>query len=108
MESVTFAQRHRTRCEAYSLRLLRNLLPPGHSAQCLEQIIRHAAQLVGVHEIESLPEVNTDNDEFRVMPICSVLAIKRDDPLVIINRAFRPKATDDSKCFHLLTTNRHE
>jgi hypothetical protein len=27
--------------------------------------------------------------------------------LIIVNRALRPKATDDSKSFHLLTTNPH-
>ena len=39
------------------------------------------------------------------MPVAGALAKKRDYPLVIVQRAFRSKAADDPKRFHLLTTN---
>ena len=77
-------------------------------SDCLQQIISHAGKLVCVHEIKSPPEINADNDEFRVMPIASAFTINRDDLLIIIDRAFRPKATDHSESFHLLTANRHK
>src|SRR6478752_2194935 len=39
------------------------------------------------------------------MPVAGALAIKCDYPLVIVQCAFRSKAADDPKRFHLLTTN---
>jgi len=70
-----------------------------------KQIISHAGKIVCSHEVESLLQINAVNDEFRITPAAGALAIKGDDLLIIIDRALRPKATDDSKSFHLLTTN---
>src|SRR6266850_2182016 len=39
------------------------------------------------------------------MPVAGALAKKCDYPLVIVHCAFRSKAADDPKHFHLLTTN---
>jgi len=39
------------------------------------------------------------------MPVAGALAKKCDYPLVIVQCAFRSKAADDPKRFHLLTTN---
>src|SRR5262249_29901042 len=71
----------------------------------LKQVIGHAGEVARVHEIEALPQIDTVDDKFRITPVAGALPIKRDDPLVIIDRAFRPKATDDPKSLHLLTTN---
>src|SRR5437870_11499825 len=81
---------------------------PSKLGDSLEQIIGHASKIVCGHEIESLLQINAVNDEFRITPVASALAIKRDDPLIIIDRALRPEATDDSESFHFLTTNEHE
>src|SRR6267142_2963531 len=69
-----------------------------------EQIYGHAAKIVGRHEVESRLEINTDDDEVRITPVARALAIKRDDSLIIIDRAFRPKAANNSKGLHLLAT----
>src|SRR5437667_7791839 len=74
-------------------------------ADSFEQISGHAGEVVCVHEIESLLQINTRDDKFRITPVVSALAIQRDDPLIIIDRALRPEATDDSKSLHLQTTN---
>ena len=78
---------------------------PREFADCLEQVIGHAAQVVCVHEVESLSQVNANDDKFRIMPVAGALAKKCDYPLVIVQCAFRSKAADDPKRFHLLITN---
>ena len=81
---------------------------PRKLGDSLQQIIAHVSELIRGHEIEALLQINAVNDEFRITAVVSALAIKRDQSLIIIDRALRPKATDDSKSFHLLDTNRHE
>ena len=44
-------------------------------------------------------------DKFRIMPVAGALAKKCNYPLVIVHCAFRPKAADNPKRFHLLITN---
>src|SRR5215510_431425 len=81
---------------------------PREFADRLKQEISHAAEIVCVHEIESLSQIDTGDDELGIMLIPSGLAIKRDDLLVIIECAFRPKPANDSQSLHLVTTNGHE
>ena len=82
---------------------------PGTSARkfadSLDQIIGHPSKVIRVHEIESLPQVNTRDDKFRITPVARSLSVKRDDLLIIIDRALGAEATDDSKSLHLVTTN---
>jgi hypothetical protein len=70
-----------------------------------EQVSRHAAQIIRVHEIKAFPEINADDNKFRIMPIAGALSIQGYDSLVIIECAFRPKAADDSEGLHLVITN---
>src|SRR5438552_6032122 len=72
-------------------------------ADFLEQILSHTGEITCIHEIESLLQVNAVNDELGVTPIARSLAVKRDDPFVIIDRAFRAEAANDSKSLHMLT-----
>ena len=78
---------------------------PREFVDAFEQVIGHAAQVVCVHEVESLSQVNANDDKFRIMPVAGALAKKCDYPLVIVQCAFRSKAADHPKGFHLLTTN---
>src|SRR5207249_9761229 len=80
---------------------------PCEFADFLNQVIGHAGEVIRGHEIESLLQINAINDEFRITPVAGALAIKRDDSLIIIDRAFRPKAANYSKGLHLLATGRH-
>src|SRR5262249_34414691 len=57
------------------------------------------------HEVESLSQVNANDDKFRIMPAAGPLAKTGDYPLVIVQCTFRAEAADDPKRFHLLTTN---
>ena len=71
----------------------------------LKQIIGHAGEVIRVHKIESLLQIHAINDELRITPVAGALAIKRDDSLIIIDRAFRPKAANYSKGLHFLSRN---
>src|SRR4029077_9788279 len=78
---------------------------PREFVDAFKQVIGHAAQVICVHEVESLSQVNANDDKFRIMPVAGALAIKCYYPLVIIQCAFRSKAADHSKRFHLLITS---
>src|SRR6476660_588839 len=78
---------------------------PREFVDAFNQVIGHAAQVIYVHEVESFSEVNANDDKFRIMPVAGALAIKCYYPLVIVHCAFRSKAADDPKRFHLLATN---
>ena len=77
-------------------------------ADFIYKIIRHPGEVVRSHEVESLLQINAVNYELRITPIAGALAIERYDFPVIINRAFRAEAANDSKSLHVLTTNGHE
>src|SRR6266545_2597262 len=74
-------------------------------ADFLNYVIRHPGEIVCLHEIESLFQINAVNDELRVTAILRSPPVKRDDPRVIINRAFGTEAANDSESLHVLTTN---
>src|SRR4030095_6223078 len=76
---------------------------PRELADFLHQVIRHSSEVVCIHEVESLFQINAVNYELRITPIAGALAIERDDLFVIINRAFRAEAANDSESLHVLT-----
>src|SRR4029077_6353906 len=78
---------------------------PCEFVDAFKQVIGHAAQVICVHEVESLPQVNANDHKFRIMPVAGALAKKCDYPLVIVKCAFRSKAADNPKRFHLLITS---
>src|SRR4029077_13947585 len=78
---------------------------PRELADFLKQVIGHAGKVFCLHEIQSLLHINAVDYELGITPIASALAIERDDFPIIINRAFRAEAANDSKSLHVLTTN---
>ena len=70
-----------------------------------EQIPGHAGKITCGHEIQALLQINAVNDELRVTAVALPLAIELDGPPVIIERAFRTEAADNSKSFHWLITD---
>src|SRR4029077_2869200 len=78
---------------------------PRKLAKFLKQVIGHAGKVFCLHEIQSLLHINAVDYELGITPIASALAVKRDDFPVIINRALRAEAANDSKSLHVLTTN---
>src|SRR5262249_15245866 len=78
---------------------------PRELADFLKQVFGHASEVVCLHEIQSLLHINAVDYELRITAIASALAIERDDFPVIINRAFRAEAANDSKSLHVLTKN---
>src|SRR4051812_38081706 len=56
--------------------------------------------IVSKNEVEFALEIDTVNQELRVAAVAGLFAIKGDDRLVIIDRAFRSHPANDSKRFH--------
>src|SRR5262249_30078879 len=69
----------------------------------LEQKISHTTEVVCLHEIEALLQINAVNYELRIAAIARPLPVEVNNSSVIINRAFRTDAANDSKNLHVLT-----
>src|ERR1700757_465019 len=78
---------------------------PRELANFFKQVIGHAGKVICLHQIQSLLHIYAVDDELGITPIAGALAIERDDFPVIINRAFRAEAANDSKSLHRLTAN---
>ncbi len=59
-----------------------------------------ALQIVGDHEVPHFIQVDAVDEELRVTAVAGAFAVKRNDRTVILHRAFRPNAADDSKGLH--------
>src|SRR6266403_2258300 len=62
--------------------------------------LNEAWQIVRDHELPHFVQIDAVDEKLRVTAVAGALAVKRDDRVIIIDRAFRSEAADDSKGLH--------